>query len=98
SFPTRRSSDLAIGLGTSGYHHLLAQKGIHWESKVAVKYSGDLYEMIAYHTIKASLELAKEKGAYPLFKGSDWETGKYFDDRYGDDERWMKLKEEVKKH
>lgn len=88
----------AIGLGTSGYHHLLAQKGIHWESKVAVKYSGDLYEMIAYHTIKASLELAKEKGAYPLFPGSDWETGKYFDDRYGDDERWMKLKEEVKKH
>lgn len=88
----------AIGLGTSGYHHLLAQKGIHWESEVAVKYSGDLYEMIAYHTIKASLEIAKEKGAYPLFPGSDWETGKYFDDRYGDDERWMKLKEEVKKH
>lgn len=68
----------AIGLGTFGWHHLLALKGIHWETEEAVEYADKLYEKIAYLTIKASNELAKEKGAYPLFEGSDWHTGKYF--------------------
>lgn len=72
----------AIGLGTFGYHHLLVLKGIQWESDQAVEFADELYEEIAYHTIKTSMELAKEKGAYPLFEGSDWETGKYFIDRY----------------
>ena len=30
-------------------------------------------------TIQASMELAKEKGAYPLFEGSEWQTGDYFE-------------------
>lgn len=71
----------AIGLGTFGWHHLLARKGIAWESKEAVDYADALYEDIAYLTIKASAELAKEKGAYPLFDGSDWSTGAYFEQR-----------------
>lgn len=68
----------AIGLGTFGWHHLLALKGIHWESNDAVNMADQLYEDIAYMTIKASAELAKEKGAYPYFEGSDWQTGAYF--------------------
>src|SRR5690606_9728664 len=62
----------AIGLGTFGWHHLLAKKGIAWESEQAVEFADKLYEGIAYLTIQASMNLAKEKGAYPLFKGSDW--------------------------
>src|SRR5690625_4002847 len=38
----------AIGLGTFGWHHLLAQKGIAWESNEAAKYAVDHYEKIAY--------------------------------------------------
>lgn len=68
----------AIGLGTFGLHHLLALKGIRWESEEAVAYNDELYEQIAYLTIKASMELSKEKGAYPAFEGSDWHTGAYF--------------------
>lgn len=68
----------SIGLGTFGWHHLLALKGIQWESEEAIQLADYLYEKIAQLTITASMELAKEKGAYPLFKGSDWETGKYF--------------------
>lgn len=71
----------AIGLGTFGYHHLLALKGIPWESERAVQYADELYETIAYLTIKASMELAKEKGPYPVFEGSKWHDGSYFDDR-----------------
>jgi ribonucleoside-diphosphate reductase alpha chain len=71
----------AIGLGTFGWHHLLAVKGIKWESEDAVNYSDELYEEIAYLTIKASAEIAKEKGAYPAFEGSEWETLDYFNNR-----------------
>ena len=71
----------AIGLGTFGWHHLLALKGIEWESKEAVTFADELYEQISQLTIKASVELAKEKGAYPKFAGSDWQTGEYFKQR-----------------
>ncbi|MBS4173135.1 ribonucleoside-diphosphate reductase subunit alpha [Bacillus sp. FJAT-49736] len=69
----------AIGLGTFGWHHLLALKKMKWESEDAVQFADRLYEKIAYLTIQTSMELAKEKGAYPVFKGSEWETGKYFE-------------------
>ncbi len=85
----------AIGLGTFGWHHLLARKGIHWETEEAVQYADVLYEKIAYLTIKASNELSKEKGAYPLFQGSGWETGQYFKRRGYVDEKWAELKREV---
>lgn len=70
-----------IGLGTFGWHHLLALKGIAWESDEAVEYADILYEIIAFHTINASMELSREKGSYPLFEGSDWQTGEYFEQR-----------------
>ena len=53
----------AVGLGTFGWHHLLALKGIHWESEEAVQYADQLYEEIAFYTIRSSMELAKEKGS-----------------------------------
>jgi len=68
----------AIGVGTFGLHHLLALKGIRWESDEAVTYNDELYERINYLAIKASMELSQEKGAYPYFGGSDWATGQYF--------------------
>jgi ribonucleoside-diphosphate reductase alpha chain len=92
----------AIGLGTFGWHHLLALKGIRWESEEAVQYADNLYEKIAYLTIQASMELAKEKGSYPVFAGSEWHTGAYFNKRgYHNSESnldWDTLKEQVKLH
>lgn len=71
----------AVGLGVSDWHHLLAIKKIRWESDEAVEFADKLFEDISYFTIKTSMELANEKGAYPMFKGSDWYTGNYFTDR-----------------
>lgn len=93
----------AIGLGTSGLHHAMALQGIMWESEAAYHFNDNAYKTIAYLAIKASMELAKEKGAYPLFKGSEWETGEYFRSRgYFDDELdadlWMQLAEDVAKY
>ncbi|ANB58089.1 ribonucleoside-diphosphate reductase, alpha subunit [Anoxybacillus sp. B7M1] len=88
----------AVGLGTFGWHHLLALKGIRWESEEAVHYADELYEKIAYLTIQASMELAQEKGSYPAFSGSDWQTGAYFDKRGYNTSKWIHLKENVAKH
>ncbi|MFU8688449.1 ribonucleoside-diphosphate reductase subunit alpha [Rossellomorea sp. FS2] len=85
----------AVGLGTFGWHHLLALKGIVWETKAAVRYAGELYEQIAYLTIKASTDLAKEKGAYPAFGESDWSTGAYFDKHDYAGGKWDALRNEV---
>ena len=84
-----------IGLGTFGWHHLLALKNIQWESDEAVEFADELYEKIAFLTIKASMELATEKGAYPLFEGSDWHTGSYFERRDYQSAEWQELRAEV---
>jgi len=41
------------------------------------------------------MELSKEKGAYPIFDGSDWHTGAYFSKRNYDSSKWTELKDEV---
>ncbi|MGE7954031.1 ribonucleoside-diphosphate reductase subunit alpha [Lysinibacillus xylanilyticus] len=84
-----------IGLGTFGWHHLLALKEIQWESEEAVEFADKLYEEIAYLTIRASNDLASEKGAYPLFEGSDWHNGAYFDKRGYDSDKWNALRAAV---
>ncbi len=84
-----------IGLGTFGWHHLLALKNIQWESDEAVNYADELYEKVAFLTISASMELSKEKGAYPLFEGSDWQTGDYFENKGYESKEWQELRKEV---
>lgn len=86
-----------IGLGVSGYHHLLAKRGIPWESEGHLAFADRVFEDINYYTIKASNELAHEKGSYEYFAGSDWHTGAYFTKRRYNSPRWLKLKEETQK-
>ncbi len=68
----------SIGLGVSGYHHMLARRGISWESEDHLAFADEVFERINYHAIRASERLAEERGAYGLFEGSDWQTGAYF--------------------
>lgn len=68
----------SIGLGVSGYHHMLARRGISWESEDHLAFADEVFERINYHAIRASARLAEERGAYGLFEGSDWQTGAYF--------------------
>ncbi|EUJ46764.1 MULTISPECIES: ribonucleoside-diphosphate reductase subunit alpha [Listeria] len=85
----------SIGLGTFGWHHLLALKNIAWDSEEAETFADELYEQINFLTIKASAALAKEKGAYSVFKGSDWNTGEYFERRDYTSEAWQELAADV---
>ncbi|NFT06449.1 MULTISPECIES: ribonucleoside-diphosphate reductase subunit alpha [Clostridium] len=85
-----------IGLGTSGYHHMLANNKIHWTEEKHRTFVDKVYEKINYYSIKASMNLSKEKGKYELFEGSDWDNGNYFELRDYNDEKWIDLKQEVK--
>ncbi len=88
----------SIGLGTSGYHHMLAKNGIAWESQEHLDLTDKVFEEINYAAIKASMEIAKEKGAYKYFEGSDWQTGAYFEKRNYTGSRWEELKKSVKEN
>lgn len=86
-----------IGLGVSGYHHMLAKRGIAWESERHLEFVEDVFSKIHYAAIEASSEIAKEKGSYAYFEGSDWQTGAYFDKRDLKTEKWNQLREKVKR-
>ncbi len=85
----------AIGLGMSGWHHMLAREGIAWESQEHLDAADRICERIAYAAINESCSLAYEKGPYPLFEGSDWQTGAYFEKRGYKGEKWDALRDRV---
>lgn len=87
----------AIGLGTSGYHHMLANNKINWMQEKHLEFADKVYEKINYYAVKASMNIAKEKGKYDVFKGSDWDNGRYFEIRNYNDEKWNSLKKDVNK-
>ena len=86
----------AIGLGISGYHHMLAKNAIKWESREHVDFVDALFEDISYFAIEASADLAIEKERYELFPGSDWENGSFFEKRNYESPRWNDLKRKIK--
>lgn len=89
----------AIGLGTSGYHHMLVKNDIRWSEKDRHQEFVDrVYEDINYFAIKESNKIAKEKGSYKYFEGSDWDNGDYFRLRDYNSQRWQELEEEVHKN
>lgn len=87
-----------IGLGVSGYHHMLAKRNIRWESEEHLAFADQVFETINYAAVKASCGLARERGSYSAFLGSDWETGAYFEKRGYLGGRWEKLRKQVKEH
>ncbi|RUM28136.1 MAG: ribonucleoside-diphosphate reductase subunit alpha [Aquifex sp.] len=98
----------AIGIGVSNYHYCLVKNGIKWESEEHLKFADKLFELIAFYALKGSLELAKERGRYELFEGSDWSKGILFgrtieeieenSRKNGNNLPWRELAQEIKKH
>ncbi|WP_102342596.1 ribonucleoside-diphosphate reductase subunit alpha [Galactobacillus timonensis] len=86
----------SIGLGVSGYHHMLAKHHVKWESEEHLQLADRVFEDISYAAVKASSELARERGSYSLFHGSEWESGMFFERRNYTDVRWQKLRDDVR--
>lgn len=64
-----------IGLGLMGHQDALFMLDLNFASEEAVDFADTSTELLAYSAISASKELAKERGAYPTFKGSKWDRG-----------------------
>jgi len=70
----------SIGLGVMNLHGYLTSNSIAYESSEAIDFVNVLFPMINYYSIKASCELAREKGEkFTQFETSDYANGSYFD-------------------
>lgn len=66
-----------IGLGTMGLADMLLKSGIKYGSKEAVEFCDTLYKTIKNTAYKASVDIAKEKGAFPDFEPQQYLEGKF---------------------
>jgi ribonucleoside-diphosphate reductase alpha chain len=64
-----------VGLGIMGVQDALYLMNINYDSDAAVEFSDKLMELVSYHAILNSSELAKERGAYLSYGGSKWDRG-----------------------
>jgi ribonucleoside-diphosphate reductase alpha chain len=65
-----------IGLGVMGWAELLILLKIPYGSEKAVEFGEKLMRFIHEKAVKKSVELGRERGSFPNFRGSIWE-GKY---------------------
>ena len=78
SVPQAKTSNLKhrpIGIGIMGFQDALYTQRIAYSSDQAVEFADLSMEMISYHAIQASTDLAEERGRYESFEGSLWDQG-----------------------
>ncbi|MCL1650599.1 ribonucleoside-diphosphate reductase subunit alpha [Elizabethkingia anophelis] len=79
-----------IGLGVQGLADVFILLRLPFESEEAKQLNIDIFETIYFAAMEASMELAKEQGAYGSFKGSPLSEGKFQFDLWDVEpsERW----------
>lgn len=78
TIPAARRSNLRhrpVGLGLMGHQDALFTQRIPLASEAAVEFADESMELISYHAIKASSDLAVERGRYASYAGSLWSQG-----------------------
>ena len=87
----------AIGAGAMGLVTLMTDEGIRWETDDAAKFTSEIFKAYLKAIIEASHKLAMEKGSYPLFESSEWNTGEFFDKRGFFSDEWQPYREMASK-
>lgn len=87
----------AVGAGAMGLVTHMTTSGIQWESDEASEFTADIFKQYLKAAIKASHLLSVEKGSYPLYKGSEWNTGEFFDKRGFVSDEWSEIREMASK-
>jgi ribonucleoside-diphosphate reductase alpha chain len=59
-----------IGLGIMGLSDLMYHVGIRYGSEEGQEFASQVMEFVRFHAMRTSIELAKERGAFPAIKGS----------------------------
>jgi len=76
--PEARNSNLRhrpVGLGVMGFQDALYKLGLPYDCEETVRFADESMEVISYYAIRASCDLAVERGAYSTFQGSLWSQG-----------------------
>lgn len=92
-----------IGVGAMGLADWLAKNKQTYQDLATIS---NLFEDIGYWCTHASMELAKDRGAYKAFDGSEWSKGKlvgskpveWFKQNANEPERWVTLAEDIKQY
>ncbi|MFH1899445.1 MAG: adenosylcobalamin-dependent ribonucleoside-diphosphate reductase [Patescibacteria group bacterium] len=63
-----------IGLGLMGLADVMYHLGISYGSEEAQDFAGQVMEFIRFHSMKASIELARERGPFPKIRGSIYDS------------------------
>ncbi|MDX9766052.1 MAG: ribonucleoside-diphosphate reductase subunit alpha [Ectothiorhodospiraceae bacterium] len=78
SVPQARRSNLKhrpVGMGIMGFQDALYRLRTAYASDEAVEFADRSMEAVSYYAIKASTDLAEERGRYSSFEGSLWSQG-----------------------
>lgn len=88
-----------IGVGVQGLADAFMLLRLPFESEEAALLNRDIFETIYFGAMEASMELAKENGAYETFKGSPLSEGKFQFDLWNvtptDRWDWEQLRKDV---
>jgi ribonucleoside-diphosphate reductase alpha chain len=92
-----------IGVGAMGLADWLAKRQLTYNHLTEISH---LFENIGFYCTKTSMELAKERGFYPAFKGSAWSQGKligakpveWFLQHAYQKERWQQLSLDIQQY
>ncbi|MEO0836853.1 MAG: ribonucleoside-diphosphate reductase subunit alpha [Cyanobacteria bacterium J06642_3] len=92
-----------IGVGAMGLADWLAKEHKTYKDLDAIS---ALFEEVGYWCTKASMELAKDRGSYAAFAGSEWSKGKLIGSKSVDwflkyahhKERWPELAADIQKY
>lgn len=95
----------SVGLGYLGLAEYLATRKVAYDSEEAREMVDRLFSKYALATYRASVDLAKERGSYPLYEGSDYDKGLilghdagWFAEHTEDGDAWSALFTDMKSH
>ena len=65
-----------VGVGIMGLADLLFELGIRYNSREGYELMGQIAEGLTYYAFEESVEMARRRGSFPLFRESDYREGK----------------------
>lgn len=98
-----------IGLGVMGLGDLMYHVGVRYGSQAGQEFGAQVMEFVRYHAMRASIDLASERGPFPAIKGSiydmddlHWQPPEpltpYQHNWSRPEVRWEAIEEGIRKH